>query len=795
MVIVRKLLIPTLALSSLLMVALIVYFGWTSFQALQASEAQNFITYSNALDSKFEGIKDLAIGQAKLTANNPAVRRAFAAGDRELLYEQAREAFSALRGYYDIRQLQFVDPSSIVFLRVQEPDAFGDDISGRRMSVVAANSLKRDVSGLEIAEDGLGLRAVAPIFDQGTYLGSVDTDVHIDKSTLSELKSKTGVDWQLLLLRQPMERAGFSGEPGMRPAPLDDLTLQATTLDQPIYAPGEVYEQVMRGRTVNSNVEQGQRSYGIRSLPLRDLGGQVVGMIDIVVDRTETLTALRNRLWLAVLAGLAGLVVIWLLLGFITRFTMSPIQELTDTANSIAHGDLQRQARIRSQKGGDEVDQLARSFNSMTQQLRQSVMELEQRVTERTRELERRSIQLQAASEVARDVATTTDLNELLNRAVEIIRQRFDFYHAGVFLIDDRGEYAVLRAATGEAGRAMLERSHMLRIGEVGLVGVASSIGQPQLASNVEESPTHYKNPLLPETRSELAIPLRVIDPIFGATTIGVLDVQSRRVAAFSQEDITILQTMADQLAIAINNARLIEQLNRTIQELRQVSGQFTQRSWRDFTREQSKAQGYRYIRPAGSETSAPEIPVQPISGEPHVVLQPEALQAFRTGEPIIADVDIFDENISQEDFKAPPAPNLPSQTAMAIPLRLRDQVIGVLNLRFDSPTVPAELASLAEEIGSRMSLVLESTRLLYEAQRLAYREQQINWISSQVSSSVNLDTILQNTVRELGKALGASRTYIQIGQVSSAVESPIDPPRSIGNGIRSPDATETVKE
>jgi GAF domain-containing protein/HAMP domain-containing protein len=787
MVIARKLLIPTLTLSSLLVVALIGYFAWTSFQTLQASETQAFESYNSAITAKIDGIKDLAIGQAKQTASNPAIRFALAERNRELLYQQAQEAYSALRGFYDIRQLQFIDPSSIVILRVQQPDVFGDDISTRRMSIVAANTLKRDVSGLELAEDGLGLRAVVPVFNESTYVGCVDYDVHIGKATLSELKSETGADWQMLILRPSMDSAGFSGEPGMQNGPLDNLTLQVTTLDRPVYAPGTVYEQVMRGRTISSNVEQGNNSYQFLSVPIRDLSGQVVGMFDIILNRTEALAALRNRLWLAFIAGLAGLGVIWGLMGFIIRRTMQPIQDLTQTANAIAHGDLQRQATIRSARGSDEVDQLAHSFNIMTQQLSQSLTGLEQRVADRTRELERRSVQLQAASAVARDVAMTTDLNELLNRAVEIIRQRFDFYHAGVFLIDERGEFAVLRAATGEAGRRMLERNHKLRVGEVGLVGAASGMGQPQIVSDVEESATHYKNPLLPDTRSELAIPLRVTDPIYGVNMIGVLDVQSTQVAAFSPDEVTILQTMADQLAIAINNARLIDQLNRSVQELKQASGQFTQRSWREFTSGQSEAQGYRYTISSSAERGAPERSVQALVGEPQSVLRPEALQAFLQGETIVARPNDGDSAIS-DDLQTLPGETTASKAALAVPLRLRGQVIGVLNLRFDSPTVPAEVANLAEEIGSRLSLVLEGTRLLYQAQRLAYREQQINWISSQVSSSVHLDTILQNTVRELGKALGASRTYIQIGEYLPTEEPEID-------GNQAPRDAETVKE
>ncbi|HIE37864.1 MAG TPA: GAF domain-containing protein, partial [Anaerolineae bacterium] len=147
-------------------------------------------------------------------------------------------------------------------------------------------------------------------------------------------------------------------------------------------------------------------------------------------------------------------------------------------------------------------------------------------------------------------------MDDLLDRAVNLIRERFGFYHAGIFLLDERGEYAVLRAATSEAGRRMLERGHKLKVGEVGIVGYVTSTGQPRIVLDVDTDAIHFKNPLLPETRSELALPLRVGDRIIGA-----LDVQSVQEAAFDEEDVAILQTMADQLAVAIEKLERAAQI------------------------------------------------------------------------------------------------------------------------------------------------------------------------------------------------------------------------------------------
>jgi PAS domain S-box-containing protein len=195
-------------------------------------------------------------------------------------------------------------------------------------------------------------------------------------------------------------------------------------------------------------------------------------------------------------------------------------------------------------------------------QVQHHAQELEQRVTERTRDLERRTAHLQVAAEVARDATTAHDLNDLLNNAVDLIRERFGFYHAGIFLLDGSGEYAVLRAATGEAGRQMLEDEHKLKVGETGIVGYATGSGQPRISLDVGIDAVHFVNPFLPETRSEMALPLKV-----GGRIIGALDVQSIHEAAFSKDDVDTLQIMADQLAVAIERTRLFERAQATLTE------------------------------------------------------------------------------------------------------------------------------------------------------------------------------------------------------------------------------------
>jgi PAS domain S-box-containing protein len=196
------------------------------------------------------------------------------------------------------------------------------------------------------------------------------------------------------------------------------------------------------------------------------------------------------------------------------------------------------------------------------EQVQRHAEELEQRVIERTRDLARRTTELQVAAEVARDATTAHDLNDLLNSAVALIRERFGFYHAGIFLTDGSGEYAVLRAATGEAGRQMLEHGHKLKVGEVGIVGYVTGSGKPRISLYVGADVVHFENPFLPETRSEMALPLKV-----GGRTIGALDVQSVHEAAFDEDNVATLQIMADQLAVAIERTQLFERAQATLEE------------------------------------------------------------------------------------------------------------------------------------------------------------------------------------------------------------------------------------
>ena len=171
---------------------------------------------------------------------------------------------------------------------------------------------------------------------------------------------------------------------------------------------------------------------------------------------------------------------------------------------------------------------------------------------------ERRARLLDAANAVGRGVASILDLDELLPKTVDIICEAYNFYYAGVFLVDDKKEYAVLRAGHGEAGKAMIDAGHKLKLGGNSMIGMAAYERKARISLDVGEEAVFFNNPYLPKTRSEMALPLCT-----GTACLGAVTVQSTEGAAFSDEDISTLQTMADHLAIAINNANLLKELER----------------------------------------------------------------------------------------------------------------------------------------------------------------------------------------------------------------------------------------
>jgi GAF domain-containing protein/HAMP domain-containing protein len=274
------------------------------------------------------------------------------------------------------------------------------------------------------------------------------------------------------------------------------------------------------------------------------------------IAENRVLGALTSLVPFTVVIILASLAAMGLVLSFGARRVFRPLQALADITRRFAEGDFTQRAEVRSR---DEIGLLGQSFNRMAEDLASLYRSLEQRVEERTR-------QIRTAAEVAERITSTTNLGELLNRTAQLLIEQFNYYQASIFLVDRSRRFAVLRASSGPAANDMLQRGHRLELGSESIIGWVTAHNQPRIAEDVAEDPMHLKNPLLPETRSEAGIPIRA-----GNTVLGAIDVQSIQARAFGPETVVMLQTLANQIAAAIQNMSLAESSQTNMQELERL--------------------------------------------------------------------------------------------------------------------------------------------------------------------------------------------------------------------------------
>ena len=395
----------------------------------------------------------------------------------------------------------------------------------------------------------------------------------------------------------------------------------------------------------------------------------------------------------------------------------TPITRFTAIAEQIAAGDLNVQTPITSK---DEIGALAQAFNKMTNQLHQTLEGLEQRITERT-------ILLQTSIEVGRAATSILNPERLINQVVNLITNRFGYYYAAVFLNDEFNEWAELKDATGETGKALLARRHRLQIGGQSMVGTAVATKQARIALDVGAEAIRFNNPLLPETRSEIALPLLV-----GEEAIGALDVQSTEEAAFSDQDIETMQNMANQIASAIQNAHLYQKTQSQLEEINNLNRIFMQENWENIRKNRTLAYQIKYNQVAA--VVSPEIPY--------------VESAIRESIPVLTT-----ENGS---------------ACMTLPLILRGYVLGVIHLKSEKSDWSLDDLTLIDSVTRQATLALENARLVEASQQLAQREQQINQISSKIRSSADIETILKTTLTQIASVLDIQEASIQLNSTKT---------------------------
>ena len=327
---------------------------------------------------------------------------------------------------------------------------------------------------------------------------------------------------------------------------------------------------------------------------------------------------------------------------------------------------------------------------------------LEETVQSRTADIQRRLVQVRTAAEISRVISRLKEPETLFNQVADLVRERFDLYYVGIFITDPSRRYAVLQAGTGEAGRIMLEQGHRLAIGGNSMIGWCIANRQPRIALDVGEEAVRFNNPFLPNTRSEVALPI-----LSHSDVLGAISFQSDRSRAFDQNDIMVLQGIADSMAVATENANLFIELSENLDEIRTLNRNYLQKAWTDVITD---------------------------SGE--LSFSFEGTSSSRANHSV---------------------------HTIQVPIMLRDQIIGHVTLETDQEQLSEDDAAYLDAITTQTAIALENARLVQESEWRVFQERKLNEMTSEFHRAVSLDGILKAAVEQLGQLPAVSEVSIQL--------------------------------
>jgi len=475
------------------------------------------------------------------------------------------------------------------------------------------------------------------------------------------------------------------------------------------------------------NAELSNAAQAVESLAAKiNRLGQQLAVDDInaaQANSTQTLT-------ISIITVFIVLVLSILLAVTLSQQLIRPIILLTNTAQEILAGKLDIQAQVNST---DEIGTLAQTFNIMTSQLQGALQNLDRRAKEleqRTVELEltsqqseKRAQQLQTIAEITQNISTEKDLNKLLAEITQTVSERFGVYHVGIFLLDESSKFAVLLASNSPGGKEMLRRQHSLEVGQVGIVGNVTSTGNPRIALDTGADAIYFNNPDLPQTRSELALPLKIEKQVIGA-----LDIQSTDINAFSDEDVEVLTILADQVSLAIQNARLFNQIEKSLAESNAIQRQYVRETWRILPKLE-KLSGFRY-------TLTGAIPLD-------------------------------------DETKFAAIEDLTDKKMIRVPIILRGETIGTLAVQVPNQEhIKADQMDLIKAVAERVALSAENARLFEDTTRRAERERLVSDITTKIRGTNNPEEMIRIAAQEIKNALGVSRVDVLPQKLSNESKS-----------------------
>ncbi len=413
--------------------------------------------------------------------------------------------------------------------------------------------------------------------------------------------------------------------------------------------------------------------------------------------------------------GIGLVLVLAIMVALFNQVITPPLIGLRRAIQAVAQGQFNEP--VPGAGRGDEIGDLGAAFTDMRVQVRNLLDDLEARIATRTRDIS-------ATQEISRFAATQRNMQMLMDQVVQLIIERFpNIYHAQIFLLDKDRLYAGLRASTGEVGAMLLGRGHRLAVGSISVIGQVTQQGEVVIARDTTASSVHRKNEFLPETRAELAIPLKS-----GNTIIGALDVQSKFRNAFAEDEIRILETMADQIAVAIENARLYQESLRRLEEIERNNRQKTLQTWQEYVYGRRQRQ---------------------LSSEAGTVTGNDLSELRRRA---VAQGKIVVGEITRN-----------STIPIAVPIQLRGEMLGAVEWELPAEGLNDNKLQLAQELANRLAVSLENARLFQESQKATERERIVNSIAARLTPQTEIDEILRTAVREVGQALRAPQVNIRL--------------------------------
>ena len=389
----------------------------------------------------------------------------------------------------------------------------------------------------------------------------------------------------------------------------------------------------------------------------------------------------------ATIVSLLALILGAILAFFISRTVSVPLKDLISTFKAIEEGDLSKRANVTAT---DEIAEVTMHFNSMVASIEELRGTLEKQVQDRTR-------LLKATNDLAKVSSSILDPDELLAKIINMFTDQFNYYYAAIYIIDPGEKWAELKEATGEAGKVLKQNHHRLELTGKSMVATSIREKSPRISQNTSDEKQRIENPLLPYTRSEVALPL-----IAGDRVLGALNVQSTKTGDFGLEVIETMQNMAGQVAVALENARLFQETQLRIAEMRTIQQQYLVEGWGSLSMRKNEME-------------------------------------YGIGESNDANTQKF-----------------------VAPINLRDQIIGHISIEGTGDWT-TEQKNLIDAVATQAAIALENARLVNESRQIATRERMLAEINSKIWASTTIDGVLQTAVKELGRRLDASSATIEL--------------------------------